>query len=54
MPNELDQTINAESRGFISDLLAASLSNEDHIVDFRDSVRKYAMNLVLTLNYGTR
>ncbi|CAI6088004.1 unnamed protein product [Clonostachys chloroleuca] len=47
-------TINAESRGFISDLLAASLSNEDHIVDFRDSVRKYAMNLVLTLNYGTR
>uniref|UniRef100_A0A8H7N1A1 3-hydroxyphenylacetate 6-hydroxylase n=1 Tax=Bionectria ochroleuca TaxID=29856 RepID=A0A8H7N1A1_BIOOC len=47
-------TINAESRGFIADLLAASLSNEDHIVDFRDSVRKYAMNLVLTLNYGTR
>lgn len=46
------QIINSESRGFLSDLLAASLRHE--VVDFRDPVRKYAMNLVLTLNYGTR
>ncbi|KAF4996944.1 hypothetical protein FDECE_12267 [Fusarium decemcellulare] len=46
--------INSESRSFLSDLLAASLSSPNGTVDFRDPVRKYAMNLVLTLNYGTR
>ncbi|KAM5343977.1 hypothetical protein ACJ41O_012514 [Fusarium nematophilum] len=46
--------INSESRSFLSDLLAASLRSGDGTVDFRDAVRKYAMNLFLTLNYGTR
>ncbi|KAI1759521.1 cytochrome P450 [Hypoxylon sp. FL1150] len=46
--------INLESRAFITDMLDASLGNKSNTVDFRDAVRKFAMNLVLTLNYGTR
>ncbi|KAI1382926.1 cytochrome P450 [Hypoxylon trugodes] len=46
--------LNLESRAFLADILDASLSANNNTVDFRDAVRKFAMNLVLTLNYGTR
>lgn len=48
------QIIDSESRGLLLDFLTASTRSLDNTVDFRDPIRKYAMNLVLTLNYGTR
>ncbi|KAK7750527.1 hypothetical protein SLS62_007503 [Diatrype stigma] len=46
--------INLESRAFVADILEASQESESHTVDFRDAVRKFAINMVLTLNYGMR
>jgi 3-hydroxyphenylacetate 6-hydroxylase len=46
--------IDSESRGLLLDFLNASMRSPNNTVDFRDPIRKYAMNLVLTLNYGTR
>ncbi|OAA63469.1 Cytochrome P450 [Niveomyces insectorum RCEF 264] len=46
--------INSESRNLLKDLLDATLRSTDGSVDVRDPVRKYVMNMVLTLNYGTR
>ncbi|KAI6083003.1 cytochrome P450 [Hypoxylon rubiginosum] len=50
----LNKILNLESRAFTTDILDVSLNSKSNIVDFRDAVRKFAMNLVLTLNYGTR
>ena len=45
--------LDLESRAFLQDILSSCTSMEDR-VDFVDPCRKFALNLSLTLSYGTR
>lgn len=45
--------LSLEAREFLREILAAS-GNGAVDVDFRQSVKRFSLNLVLTLNYGTR
>ncbi|KAF2811331.1 putative daf-9 isoform A [Mytilinidion resinicola] len=47
------QILNLESREFLKDILAECQNGEVDL-DFRPAVRRFSLNLSLTLNYGTR
>lgn len=47
--------LNLEAREFLRDLLLASCGDGDGVeIDFRPAIQRFALNLSLTLNYGTR
>ncbi|KAI5863857.1 cytochrome P450 [Durotheca rogersii] len=46
--------LNLEAREFLRDLLGACRDGAAAAIDFRPAVKRFSLNLSLTLNYGTR